>query len=128
MSYQRRRRRPQPGSQRQLAGDTSHGPSWYVAMGGVSGRPPGPRVAGRAPAALGSLGNDTGGTTTLSDPTIADPSVQWQADVLAQLRAGVATLQKAELQKWLQILATVSIPLSAAIWRMIFRRGADPTM
>jgi hypothetical protein len=68
-------------------------------------------------------------TTTLSNPTITDPTLQWQANVLSQLQAGVATMQKAELQKWLQIAATLSIPLAAAIWRAIFRRGAgDPTV
>jgi hypothetical protein len=51
--------------------------------------------------------------------------MQWQADVLSQLKAGVATMQKAELQKWLQIIATVSIPLSAAIWKAIFRKGSS---
>jgi hypothetical protein len=118
MSYQR---------YRALSGDTSHGPAWYRAMGGVSTRFPA-RVPTRRPA-LGSLGDDAPAPTTLSTPTIADPTFQWQGDVLAQLRAGVETMKKAELQKWLQIIATVSIPLSAAIWRLIFRRGAsDPTV
>jgi hypothetical protein len=84
-----------------------------------------PRVR-RPIVSLGSLGDDAPGSTTLSQPTIPDPAtLQWQADVKAQLQAGVATLQKAELQKWLQIIATVSIPLSAAIWKMIFKRGSD---
>jgi hypothetical protein len=81
---------------------------------------------------LGSLGEDTTGAgntlsqPTLSQPTIADPAtLQWQGNVLAQLQAGVATLQKANLQKWLQIIATVSIPLSAAIWKMIFKKGVS---
>ena len=73
---------------------------------------------------LGSLGDDTGGSTTLSQPTLPDPAtLQWQADVKAQLQAGVATLQRAELQKWLQIAATLSIPLAAAVWKMIFKKG-----
>jgi hypothetical protein len=111
-----------------LAGDMTHGPSWYRAMEGVSTRMPRPRVW-RALPSLGSLGNgETDGGTTLSTPTITDPTFQWQADVLAQLRAGVKTLQTAELQKWLQVAATLSIPLAAAIWRVIFRRGADPTV
>ena len=119
MSYQRR--------PRALSGDMAHGPSWYRAMEGLASRPPG-RPISRRMASLGSLGDDPTPGTTLSEPTITDPTVQWQGNVLAQLQAGVATLQKAELQKWLQIVATVSIPLSAAIWKMIFRRGAsDPT-
>jgi len=123
MSYQRRRIAP-----RQLAGDMAHGPAWYRAMGGASTQLRTPRVTTQV--YLGSLGDTATGGTTLSDPTVADPNVQWQASVLARLDAGVATLQRAELQKWLQILATISIPLSAAIWKAVFRRGAgvgDPT-
>lgn len=108
------------------------------ALSGVSSTFP---VHGRPRVAfgLGSLGDDTGPVAsppvvtptnpvvvgTLSQPTLPDPAtVQWQANVLAQLQAGVATLQKAELQKWLQIAATLSIPLAGAIWKMIFKRGA----
>lgn len=82
-----------------------------------------PRVAFGA---LGSLGDDTTGAATITAPTIGpDPAtLQWQANVLGQLQAGVATLRKAELQKWLQIAATLSIPLAGAIWKMIFRKGA----
>lgn len=121
MSYHR--------NHRALSGDTSHGPAWYRAMGGIQSQPRPHRVyRGLAPT-LGSLGDDPGGGTTLSNPTITDPTAQWQANVLAQLQAGVATLQKAELQKWLQIIATVSIPLSAAIWKLIFKKGSsDPTV
>ena len=80
--------------------------------------------------ALGSLGDDMTGATSIAVPTLPAPgpdpaTLQWQANVLGQLQAGVATLQKAELQKWLQIIATVSIPLSAAIWKMIFKKGAQ---
>lgn len=124
MSYQRRR-----NGHRQLAGDMSHGPAWYRAMGGVSTQLRSPRVTTQV--YLGSLGDAAPGDTTLSEPTVADPSLQWQASVLARLDAGVATLQRAELQKWLQIAATLSIPLAAAIWRAVFRRGAsvgDPTV
>jgi hypothetical protein len=91
--------------------------------------------------ALGTLGDDTTSTLTgpptaagvagtLAQPTLmqsigADPAtLQWQTNVLAQLQVGVATLQKAELQKWLQIAATVSIPLFTAIWKIIFKKGA----
>lgn len=72
---------------------------------------------------LGSLGaTDEPGKTTLDDPTISD--AQWRANVAAQLQAGVTTLQHAELQKWLQIAATLLIPVSTAIWKGIFKRGA----
>jgi hypothetical protein len=98
-------------------------------MEGIASQPPGRRVSRRMPA-LGSLGADeSGGGTTLSTPTIVDPTVQWQAEVLTQLRSGVDTLRTAELQKWLQILATLSIPLAAAVWKMIFKKGtSDPTV
>lgn len=127
MSYHKRylsaRTAPVP-ARRALAADTAHGPAWYRAMGGSSSHFP-VRVP-RAVDALGSLGaDDSGGATTLSQPTITDPlTVQWQANVLAQLQAGVATMRHAELQKWLQIAATVSIPLFAAIWKVIFKKGA----
>lgn len=117
MSYHRR--------PRALSGDTTHGPRWYTSMGGLTSQPPSSRVYQVRPASsLGSLGDDAGGATTLSAPTIGDPATaQWQANVLSQLSAGVATMQKAELQKWLQIAATISIPVFAAIWKMIFKSG-----
>lgn len=123
MSYHARRRRLA------LSGDMTHGPKWYRAMGGLASQPPGRPVSRRMPP-LGSLGADESGSgTTLSTPTITDPTAQWQAEVIAQLRAGVDTLRTAELQKWLQILATLSIPLAAAVWKMIFKKGTgDPTV
>lgn len=100
------------------------GPAWYRAMGGVSSQPPGAPVllVPRRGNPLGSLGDDQPGTT-LSAPTLVDPALEWQKNVLSQLQAGVDTLKKAELQKWLQIAATVMIPVSAAIWKAIFKSG-----
>lgn len=97
-------------------------PQWYQQLGSVQSRPPGRPVhrSQRSLGRLGSLGDDG---STLSNPTVVDPTIQWQDDVLTQLKAGVATHQKAELQKWLQIAATLSIPLAAAVWRMIFKKG-----
>lgn len=100
-----------------MGADMAHGPSWYRAMGGVQSRPTGPR-ARRAvfTGQLGSLGADT-----LAEPTILDPLAQatreWQDKVLAILKQGADTM---ELQKWLQIAATLSIPLAAAAWRAIW--------
>ena len=140
-----------------MGADTSHGPGWYRAMGSVASRPMGTRVPrgfGAVPAPIakaavarakrvqrrqfGSLGDDTASqpgdlmTGTLQTPTVTDPTVAFQTEVLKQLQAGVATMKTAELQKWLQIAATLSIPLAAAIWRVIFRRGGsssgDPTL
>lgn len=81
---------------------------------------------------LGSLGDDTSGAATITTPTLMTPgpdpaTAAWQGNVLAQLQAGVATMQKAELQKWLQIAATVTIPLSAALWKLIFKKGVSDT-
>lgn len=99
-------------------------PRWYQAMNGL---PSQPQLRTVSRYALGSLGaDDAGSGTTLSNPTVVDPvTAQWQVDVLAQLRAGVDTLKTAELQKWLQVAATVMIPVSAAIWKAIFKRGAS---
>jgi hypothetical protein len=95
-------------------------------MGSITSQPPGPRIYRiRQPRTLGSLGDDAGGATTLSQPTLTDPAtVQWQANVLAQLQAGVRTMQTAELQKWLQIAATLTIPVAAAVWKAIFKSGS----
>jgi len=115
MSYFRR-------PQRALSGGP---PAWYRAMSGVSSMPPRrklPQVQ-----SLGSLGDAPSDPTTLSTPTVTDPTAAWQAEVLLNLQAGVKTLQMAEMQKWLQIAATLAIPLSAAVWKAIFRRGADIT-
>ncbi len=110
-----------------LAGD--YGPSWYRAMNGVSTQLPSPRIGGSLMlGALGSLGDDPPADTTLSTPTVTDPTFQWQGQVLAQLQAGVEEMKRSDRYKLLQIIATLSIPLAAAAWRVIFRRGADPTM
>jgi hypothetical protein len=83
---------------------------------------------------LGSLGADATDPSTLSTPTLANPTIvdpviaatqKWQQDVLAAVQSGALTLKTEELQRWLQIAATLSIPLAAAIWRAIFRRGAS---
>lgn len=93
-------------------------------MGSIVSQPMAPPVS-RFAVQLGSLGDDAAPGTTLSSPTLTDPTEVWQNNVLTQLSAGVKTLQMAEMQKWLQIAATLSIPLAAAVWKMIFKRGAD---
>ena len=93
-------------------------------MAGVSSMP---RPGRQLRPMLGSLGDTAAPSTTLStpsldQPTLTDPAtVQWQGQVLLQLQQGVSTLKTAELQKWLQIVATVSIPLAAAIWNLVFK-------
>ncbi len=97
------------------------------AMGSIVSQPMG-RPVSRFALQLGTLGDDATPPTTLSEPTLVDPATsQWQDSVLTRLDAGVKTLQVAEMQKWLQIAATLSIPLAAAVWKMIFKRGADIT-
>ncbi len=88
-----------------------------------------PRVPRRMPnlmLGLGSLGDDPPPDTTLSDPTL-----KWQAEVIAELRAGVDTMKTAELQKWMQIAATVAIPVLGFAWKAVFpalfRKGLTQT-
>jgi hypothetical protein len=95
-------------------------------MGGVSTQLPSRRVV--TSVMLGSLGDDPTDPNTLSTPTITDPTAQWQANVLSQLQAGVQEMKVSDRYKLLQIIATLSIPLAAAVWRVIFRRGSDPTV
>jgi hypothetical protein len=92
-------------------------------MEGVQSRPQGQRIGRNVFGYrdLGSLGQDDGAPTSLTQPTINDPYVQatleWQAKMLKALSEGAKTL---ELQRWMQIAATLSIPLAAAAWRVIF--------
>jgi hypothetical protein len=91
----------------------AHGPRWYTSMGGLQSRPTGQRIQR---ADLGSLGDDT-----LSTPTVVDQfaisTAKWQQDVLNSLQRGADTLT---LQRWLQIAATLSIPVAAAIWKALW--------
>jgi hypothetical protein len=52
---------------------------------------------------------------------------QWRAAMLDSQHEMVTWqerwVKRDELQRWLQFGATLAIPLSAAIWRMIFRAG-----
>lgn len=93
---------------------------------------PAPRVrympVGRAPAWYSEMqGATLGDDTTLTDtpPTGNDQAVI-QAQILADLNRGISELK---LQRWLQIIATLSIPLAAQLWKMILRKrgAATPT-
>ena len=98
----------------------AHGPSWYRAMGGIQSRPTGRRVSSGALAtlgSLGSLGDDTLSTPTVGADQITKATVEWQHKVLDALNRGSDTLT---LQRWLQIAATLSIPLAAAAWKAIW--------
>lgn len=65
-----------------------------------------------------SLGAD--GDVELTD-------AQWRKAMLEQQKEVVQWqkrwVERDELQRWLQLGATLAIPLSAAIWKMIFRAG-----
>lgn len=70
---------------------------------------------------LGSLGAD--------EPEMSE--VQWRTAMLSSQHDMVAWqerwVKRDELQRWLQFGATLAIPLSAAIWRAIFKgaRGGE---
>jgi hypothetical protein len=65
-----------------------------------------------------SLGADE--TTSIAQPTLVDPETKrWQADMLTSQKAILARSEGDRFQKWVQIAATVMIPVSAAIWRAI---------
>jgi len=56
---------------------------------------------------------------------------QWRKRMLEQQTTMTDWLtrwvKRDEIQRWLQLGATLAIPLSAAIWRAIFRAGRKPT-
>ncbi len=71
---------------------------------------------------LGSLGDDS--------PTA--PMGDMASQQLAELRRisefqrqWVAAVEGEKLQKWIQIGVTASIPLFAALWRIIFKTGSS---
>lgn len=80
---------------------------------------------------LGSLGDDTSASSqSLTVPTLVEPGpvmAQWQQDMLASQAQAMAKqdsyLAIETKQRWMQIIATLSIPVAAAIWRAIFRAG-----
>jgi len=93
---------------------TVHGPAlqgppdWYRAMAGSS------------------LGDDA---PTTGSVALTDGTDQWQQSMLS-LTQQIADSQAAfaEKDKWIryvQIAATLSIPLAAAVWKMIFRGGRE---
>lgn len=93
----------------------------------VKNRRPAPDVKrlGGGYVTLGSLGDDN--TTSPSDPSIGVDPLLVQQQQLAQLKTIAAAqtefTRRESLQRWIQIGATLSIPLAGAIWRAIFRSG-----
>lgn len=101
--------KPVPRTQKIGAGSAMHGvPDWYRAMSGCS------------------LGDDA---PTTGAATLTDGTATWQQAMLStsqRIAAAQEEFTKREsLQRWIQIGATLAIPLSAAIWRAIFRGSRD---
>lgn len=109
-----------------------------TAFSGMPSRPPGARVA-RAMSGMGdagaprwytalygaSLGDDD--AVTAQAATITDGPAMWQQSLLDEVQQLNTSLQtyttKDMWARYAQIAATLAIPLSAAVWRMIFRSG-----
>lgn len=72
---------------------------------------------------LGSLGDDAPAAPTPTPMT----ETEWRTQMLAKADEVVSWqawwVKRDELQRWMQLGATLAIPLSAAIWKMIFRAG-----
>lgn len=91
-----------------------------VPLAGVSSQPPGFPVAINALVQFGQLGS-LGADTT---PTVIDPETRAYYAKSTQQQQQLIEAQRHwaegdKLQKWIQIGATLSIPLAAAIWRAI---------
>ncbi len=73
---------------------------------------------------LGSLAAD-------SQPTVVDPTLVYQQRSIALqeqlLEAQRRWAEGDKTQKWIQIVATVMIPVTAAIWRLIGVGRRRPT-
>ena len=109
-------------------------PATRIGMNGLSSRPPGAPISrsalGDAPrwysAMYGtSLGDDT--TPASATPVLTDGPTDWQASMLSNsnqlLSAWQDYIKKDQIARYVQVAATLAIPLSAAIWRMIFKSG-----
>jgi hypothetical protein len=103
-----------------------------TALGSTQSRPSTFKRVARG--GFGSLGDVTDAQPptslaqqSLAAPTIVDPTLQWQQSMLEQTTAIAAAqaefTRRESLQRWFQIGATLAIPLSAAIWRAIFKGG-----
>lgn len=83
-------------------------PDWYRAMAGAS------------------LGDDT---PTSGAVELTDGTVRWQQAMLSTNQAILAAQQeftkREQMARYVQIAATLSIPLAAAVWRLIFRGGRN---
>ena len=94
-----------------------------MALAGVQSQPSGRRVSRFSLGTSLGADDDVGQASDLTVPTIDDGTRQFQRDILASTRAIQAhereRIRKEEIRGWVQIAATLSIPLAAAIWRAI---------
>lgn len=108
---------PPPRARTRAVGRLAHSgqPAWYRAMQGTT---------------LGA--DDPEPSTSLAQPSLpvdpVDPGTrEFRTKLLASheqlIKIGERWVRREELQRWLQIAATLAIPLSAVIWRAIFRAG-----
>ena len=67
-----------------------------------------------------SLGSLEGDTPEMTEQQWRAAMLQKQTEVVEWQERWV---KRDELQRWLQFGATLAIPLSAAIWKMIFKAG-----
>lgn len=96
-----------------------------IALSGVSSQPPGLPLARRALVSLGSLGADDASITT---PTLVDPETRAYRQRMEKYQQDLIAGQQADkMQKWVAIGATISIPVFAAIWRLIGVGRRRPT-
>ena len=72
------------------------------------------------------MGDDVAATTAAPGTTLAQDTYDIATKSLAVQQNQLAWLQAAEerakFQKWVQIAATLSIPLAGAVWRLILGR------
>ncbi len=112
MYIQGTRRPGRPGS---LNGIQSRPTDRRVALAGVQSRPTDRRVV---LGGLGSLGD--------TDPAAPMTEAEWRSQMLASQAEMTAWqkqwVQKDELQRWLQLAAVVSLPVIAAVWKLIGKR------
>lgn len=82
-------------------------------------RRPGPRRA----LAMGSLGDDTLAVTSATqDPATTAFQTNLLASQQALLNLAVTTSSTLTTQRWLQIAATLSIPVAGVVWKWILGR------
>lgn len=121
MSYFRKRNR------RGLSGIQSQPPGGRVLVSALSGDAGAPRWY-RQMQGCSLLGDDEPTASSLLEPTLADPFQRQMLAATTGIRAIEAERLRAErIRGALQIVATLSIPLAAAVWRLVLKRRTSST-